>query len=168
MTNIPGTIVSIFFTPVDSSTFIESLSRSIIQNRGTAESAKDPLTQQRAVRAVVDGERIILQIDQNGETVGLMGITIMPVSKDNDAFAKVCRKAEGICAVTKCKTRVLANLQEQAFKTLSPNYTTYENVDQIIQRIIPLQVLSADSPFQVQSTMTAQVTFLDVIQVKDW
>ena len=56
ITNIPGTIVSISFTPIDSSTFIESLSKSIIQNRGTVESARDPLTQQRAERAVVDGE----------------------------------------------------------------------------------------------------------------
>ena len=45
ITNIPGTIVSVTFKPIDHGTFIESLSRSVIQNRGAAESAKDPLIQ---------------------------------------------------------------------------------------------------------------------------
>lgn len=147
LTNIPGTIVSISFTPIDNGAFIESLSRSVIQSRGTAESAKDPLVQKRAERAAKDGERIMVQIDQNGETVGLMGITIMPISRDEELFNKVCRKTESVCAIAKCKPRGLANLQEQAFKTLSPFYTREESVDQIIQRIIPLSSFVGGFPF---------------------
>jgi len=147
LTNIPGTIVSISFTPIDNGAFIESLSRSVIQSRGTAESAKDPLVQKRAERAAKDGERIMVQIDQNGETVGLMGITIMPISRDEELFNKVCRKTESVCAIAKCKPRGLANLQEQAFKTLSPFYTREESIDQIVQRIIPLSSFVGGFPF---------------------
>ena len=103
ITNIPGTIVSISFKPIDNGTFIEALSRNIIQKRGEAEYAKEPLTQKRAERAAQDGERIMVQIDQQGETVGLMSIAIMPVSRDETVFAKVCRRTESALAVVKCK-----------------------------------------------------------------
>lgn len=147
ITNIPSTIVSVSFTPIDNGAFIESLSRSIIQNRGAVESAKDPLAQKRAERAALDGEKIMVQIDQNGETVGLLGITIMPISKDEETFNKVCRKTESTCAMSKCKPRTLANLQEQAFKTLSPFYTSDENIEQIVSRIIPLSTFVGGFPF---------------------
>lgn len=80
----------------------------------------------------------MVQIDQNGETVGLLGITIIPISKDEENFNKVCRKTESTYAMSKCKTRTIANLQEQAFKTLSPFYTSDENTDKIVSRTIPL------------------------------
>ena len=82
ITNIPSTIVSIGIKPVDNGALISAISKSIIQNRGAAESAKDPLTRQRAEKAAEDGERIMLQIDQNGETVALMSLSIMPLAYD--------------------------------------------------------------------------------------
>ncbi len=43
ITNIPGTIVSVSFRPVDNGALIGAISKSIVQHRGLAESAKDPL-----------------------------------------------------------------------------------------------------------------------------
>lgn len=147
ITNMPGTVVGVSFTPVDSGTFIESLSRNVIQSRVTAESAKDPLTQKRAERAAMDGERMMVQIDQNSETVGLMGITIMPMSREEDSFNKICRRSESTCAMSKCKSRTLANLQEFAFKHLSPFYTINKNIEEIVGRIIPLSTFIGGFPF---------------------
>ena len=42
ITNIPSTIVSIGFKPVDNATQINAISRSVVQQRGLAEGAKDP------------------------------------------------------------------------------------------------------------------------------
>ena len=75
ITNIPSTIVTVGIKPIDNGALISSISKSIIQNRGAAESAKDPLTRQRAEKAAEDGERIMMRIDQEGETVALMGMT---------------------------------------------------------------------------------------------
>ena len=58
ITNIPSTIVSVGITPIDNSTLISALSKSIVQQRGAADSAKDPLTRQRAEKAAEDGEHI--------------------------------------------------------------------------------------------------------------
>ncbi|KLE14394.1 DUF87 domain-containing protein [Clostridium sp. C8] len=147
ITNIPSTIVSITFKPIDNSSFIESLSRNVIQSRGAAESAKDPLAQKRAERSALDGEKIMVQIDQNGETVGFMGITIMPISREDESFNKVCRKTESTCAMSKCKPRNLSNLQEHAFKNCSPFYTSDENIEQIVSRIVPLSTFVGGFPF---------------------
>ena len=48
ITNIPSTIASIGFKPVDNATLINAISRSVVQQRGLAEGAKDPLSRQRA------------------------------------------------------------------------------------------------------------------------
>ena len=48
ITNIPSTIVSIGWRPVDNATLINAISRSVVQQRGLAEGAKDPLSSQRA------------------------------------------------------------------------------------------------------------------------
>lgn len=147
ITNIPGTVVGITYIPINNGEFIESLSRSIIQNRAAAESARDPLAQQRAERAAADGERIMLQIDQNGETVGTMLLSIMAMAREEAAFNKTCRKTESVIATTKCKARVMASLQESAFKSLSPYHTLDETIESVLKRIIPMSSFIGGFPF---------------------
>ena len=147
ITNIPGTIVGITFIPIDNGEFISGLSRSVIQHRSAAESVKDPLTQQRAERAAQDGEKIMLQIDQLGETVGTMIISIMPMAREETTFNKICRKTESVIATSKCKIRIMANLQEQAFKSVSPYYTLDEAIGEVLKRIIPMSSFVGGFPF---------------------
>lgn len=147
ITNIPSTIVTIGYQPTDNSALISAISKSIIQNRGTAESAKDPLTRQRAEKAANDGERIMLQIDQHGETVGLMNVTVMPLADDEKGFSRVCRRMENTLSMLKCKIRTLANLQKEGFQHLSPTFPGNEQVENILKRIIPMSTFVGGFPF---------------------
>ena len=147
ITNIPGTVVSITFSPIDNGEFISGLSRSVIQHRSAAETAKDPLLQQRAERAAVDGEKIMLQIDQHGETVGTIIITIMVMAQDDSIFNKICRKTESVIAMSKCKSRVMANLQEQAFKSTSPYHTLDASIEEVLKRVMPMSSYIGGFPF---------------------
>ena len=147
ITNIPGTVANISFRPVDNGALISAISKSITQNRGMAESAKDPLSRQRADKAAEDGERVMLQIDQHGETVGLMSIAVMPLAPDEKSFTKVCRRVESTMSVMKCKIRSLANLQEDGLKHISPTYPLNERVANIIERIVPLSTVMGGFPF---------------------
>ena len=90
ITNIPSTIVSVGITPIDNGSLISAISKSIVQQRGAADSAKDPLTRQRAEKAAEDGEKIMQRIDQEGETVAMMSLTVMPIAQDEVNFTKVC------------------------------------------------------------------------------
>ncbi|KJR45205.1 TrsE protein [Desulfosporosinus sp. I2] len=147
ITNIPSTIASITFTPTDAGTFIDTLSSTIRLNRGTAETTKDPLTRQRAVRTADNAEKILEQIDQDGELVGMMSVVVMPLAGNEQAFTKVCRKVESTIVGLKCKARVLANLQKEGFKMLSPFYGTDEKVEKITQRPVPLSSFIGGFPF---------------------
>ncbi|MEA3422409.1 MAG: hypothetical protein U9Q80_01165, partial [Bacillota bacterium] len=147
ITNIPGTVVGITFIPIDNGEFISGLSRSIIQHQSMAETAKDPLSQQRAERAAIDGEKIMLQIDKDGETVGTIIISIMVMARDESTFSKICRKTESVIATNKCKSRVMANLQEQAFKSVSPYHTLDESIEEVLKRIMPMSSFIGGFPF---------------------
>ncbi len=101
ITNIPSTVCSITYRPIDSGIFVENIARSINRNRGLANSTRDPLTKQRAEKAAEDGEKIMKSIDQQGgESIGQMGITIMPMANKEELFEKSCRQVE---------SRVIAN-----------------------------------------------------------
>ncbi len=147
ITNIPSTIVSVGIKPIDNSALISAISKSIIQNRSLADSAKDPLTRQRAGKAAEDGECIIQQIDQEGETVALMSVTAMPIAQDEKQFHKICRRVESVLNVQQCKVRTLANLQMEGFQTISPSYPANGTIDNIISRIIPMSTFIGGFPF---------------------
>ncbi|MBN4069915.1 ATP-binding protein [bacterium AH-315-G05] len=147
ITNIPGTVVSITFVPIDSGEFISGLSSSIIQNRVASDTAKDPLSQQRAEKAVIDGEKIMLQVDQNGEVVGTIIISIMVMARDEELFNKICRKTVSTIAVNKCKGRIMAHLQEQAFKSISPYHTLDDSIEEVLKRVMPMSSYIGGFPF---------------------
>ena len=147
ITNIPATIVSIGFKPVDNATLISAISRSVVQQRGFAEGAKDPLSRQRAEKAAEDGEKIIMQIDREGETVGLMSVQVCPIAKDDKTFKKVCRRAESVVSVMKCKMRVIPNLQQECFRHLSPSFPNNGKMESILQKIVPMSTFVGGFPF---------------------
>ena len=147
ITNIPSTIVSIGWRPVDNATLINAISRSVVQQRGMAEGAKDPLSRQRAEKAADDGEKIIMQIDREGETVGLMSVSVMPIAKDEKTFKKVCRRAESMVSVMKCKMRVIPNLQKESFRHISPSFPTNAKIESILQKIVPISTFVGGFPF---------------------
>lgn len=147
ITNIPATIVSIGFKPVDNATLISAISRSVVQQRGFAEGAKDPLSRQRAEKAAEDGEKIIMQIDREGETVGLMSVQVCPIAKDDKTFKKVCRRAESVVSVMKCKMRIIPNLQQECFRHLSPSFPNSGKMESILQKIVPMSTFVGGFPF---------------------
>lgn len=147
ITNIPGTIASIGFNPVDNAELINAISKSVVQQRGLAEGAKDPLSRQRAEKAAEDGEKIIMQIDREGETVGLMSVEIMPVSREEKDFRRVCRQAESCLSVLKCKMRVIPNLQKECFMHLSPMFPTNNKIESILQKVVPISTFVGGFPF---------------------
>ena len=147
ITNIPSTIVSIGFSPVDNGTLISAISRNVSQQRGIAEGAKDPLSRQRAEKAAEDGETIMKQIDREGETVGLMSVSVMPIAKEERTFKKVCRRAESIVSVQKCKMRAIPNLQKECFRHISPSFPTIGKIESILQKVVPLSTFVGGFPF---------------------
>ncbi len=145
--NIPHSIVVAAFTPVDSGELISTLSRNVVQQRGIAEGTKDPLTRQRAEKSAEDGEHIIKRIDQDGETVGEMSLTMYLHTADDTKRKRVYRTGESVLGGQKSKMRVLPNLQKEAYRHLSPTYSIQKKIDDILKRVIPMSTFVGGFPF---------------------
>ena len=87
------------------------------------------------------------RIDQEGETVAMMSLTVMPIAQDEANFTKVCRRVESAFNIQKCKVRTLANLQKEGFQSISPTYPANSTVDSIVSRIIPMSTFVGGFPF---------------------
>lgn len=147
ITNMQSTIVSIGFHPMDNGVLVNAINRNVTRQRGIVEGAKDALTRQRAEKAAEDGEKMIAQIDREGETVGLMSVSVLPIAKEEKDFQKVCRRAESTVSVLKCKMRAIPNLQKESFKHISPSFPTQPKIESILQRIVPISTLIGGFPF---------------------
>jgi type IV secretory pathway VirB4 component len=147
ISNIPRAVSAQVFEPCDNGALIEHLSRSMTQYRGIAESSRDALVRQRAEKSAEDAERLMRQIDQNGETVGYMSNFVMPVAKDEAALEKICRGIESAVAALRCRARVLANLQKEAYQAISPYHVMDDTIRGITRRNVPLSTFMGGMPF---------------------
>lgn len=149
--NMPSTVVCQTFTPTDNSELIQNISATIRQKTGEAESARDPLVRQRALKAVEQGENIMKQIDQDGETVGYVSNVVMVTSNDEEQFTHRCRQTETAIASVKCKARGLANLQKNAYKAVSPYHVPDEKIEKVCRKLMPISTYAGGFPFASSS-----------------
>ena len=147
ISNIPHVVSCQIFEPCDNSALIEHLSHSVAQNRGIADSTHDALTRQRAEKSADDAEKLMRQIDQNGETVGFMSNLVMPLAKDESTLDGICRRLESAASALRCRIRVLASLQKQAFQAVSPYHVMDETIRNITRRNVPLSTFMGGMPF---------------------
>ncbi len=147
ISNIPRAVTCQIFEPCDNSALIEYLSRSISLYRGVAESTRDALERQRAEKAADDAEKLMRQIDINGETVGYMSNFIMPVARDETTLEKICRTVESTIATLRCKVRLLSSLQKEGYKAISPYHIMSDEIRNLTRRNVPLSTFMGGMPF---------------------
>ena len=151
LASLPDVVYCQIFEPVDNSDLLAELSRSISRYNGIIMSTKDPLERQRAERAAEDAEDLMKQIDQMGETIGYMTAMAMVVSRDEVALEKASRKLEITAASLNCRARLLTNLQQDAFRTISPFNSPQESILSTSRRNIPYSTYIGGFPFASNS-----------------
>ena len=145
--NVPGTIASITFKPLIDGEILNIIDKNVSTSLSRANNAKSELEKQRAEREATNGAKTLKQIDEHDETVGLVGLSIMPMADTESNLVKIERHTKSVLSGAKCKVRIMANQQEEAFKQMSPTYTTEESVGNIIDRITPLRTIVGGFPF---------------------
>ena len=110
-----------------------------------------------------------MQIDREGETVGLMSVEVMPVAREEKEFKKACRRAESVASVMKCKMRAIPNLQKEAFMHLSPTFPNHAKMESILQKSRSLfHPLWADFLLPALASMTGKAITLPKIETAVW
>ncbi len=147
LTNIPGTIVSINYEPIDNGEAVNEISRKIRMLRGQAASTKDPRERQRCQKAADDQEKIMIKMDQNGEVMGKWNTTIMVLSRDKDDFNTRCDRVKNVASLIGCKIRILANLQKEGYQQISPTYPQIKRIQETSSRFFPVSTFVGGFPF---------------------
>ena len=141
LTNIPGTVASISFEPVNSGEFLEHLNKNISVYAADAKEAKNELERLRAEQAMNSGKQLLKRIDVGGEQVGLVSTAIMSFASDIETLGKISRRQKSAASLIKCKERLLSFRQLDAFSQISPTSGKNKNISSMIDRIMPLSSL---------------------------
>lgn len=147
LTNITGAIVSLGFKTVDSAALLQAINRNVQLNRGLAEGARDALSKQRAIRAAENGERVLKELDQNSQTVGLLTTAVMPMATDEKSFKAVNRRTESVISMLMGRARGMATLQKQAFQHISPTFPANKTIESVSECMMPLSTFIGGLPF---------------------
>lgn len=147
ITNLAGTIVSIGGEPIDNSVFMSAMSKAVSENAAGAASAKDALVRSRKEHVASDAEKIMLQIDQNNECVCGFSLEIMVLSRDENDFTDKCARVESVCNANGIRIRTIANLQQEAYKHLSPMYPLQDKISEIALRPFLLSTFAGGFPY---------------------
>ena len=151
LSNMPNVITCQMFEPCDNGSLLADLSKSVTKYRGIADSTRDALERQRAEKSAEDAEKIMRQIDVNGEVIGYMTNLAMVIGRDEQALEKSCRSFEGAVAMLNCKARLLINQMKEAFKTMSPYNIPNEEILNLARRNVPMSSFIQGFPFASNS-----------------
>ncbi len=147
MMNINGTIASIYFTPIDSGEFVANLSSTITRLKGELAMEKKPFMINRIQKSIEDAHKLLTHIDQEGESVGQMGIVILPFGDEEEVFIKNQKKVKQTILFTKSSVRNISFLQQQSYQYASPFCHGNEEVSSIVSRVIPMSSFTGGFPF---------------------
>ena len=147
ISNLPNVITCQMFEPCDNGVLISDLSKSVARYRGLSDTTRDALERQRAEKSADDAEKLMRQIDENGEVVGYMSNLAMVIGRDEQELEKNARSFEGIMATLNCKARLLINQMKEAYKTISLFNLPVSEILNLTRRNVPMSSFIEGFPF---------------------
>jgi Cdc6-like AAA superfamily ATPase len=146
LTNIPGTIVSIGFSPVDTGRFISSINNQQKESAVNVMTAKNAFARIQAEMAIKNSEQTLEKIYGN-DTGGDFTTLIMVTARDESDFQNTCRRVEQTVNMHKFRFRVLPGLQAEALKHISATYPKLDKINQIAGRPFFISTFADGLPF---------------------
>ena len=144
--NIPNTMASVSFNPINSSEFIQALSMNTARQEFIAQTTASPLERSRAQVSAKNSEETMRQIDSNNEPIGYISLNLMKFG-DERSIDLNARNVASACSYTKLRTRALVSLQKDSYQQNSPAYGINDKVERVTGRITLLSTLLGGFPF---------------------
>lgn len=148
-------VTCITFDPANPAQLADALSRSIKAAAGDALSAKDVRESKTFARRAADADKLLDEIDEYHEVLGLASILTMPFTGNEEELEEVCNRTVSLFANHRIKLKVLGQLQKEGFQTLSPYGVPHETIMQAFARLMPLFTLVGGSPMCINSYQDA-------------
>lgn len=139
-------ITAITYDPRRSGDIGDALSKSIRQSTRDANSQKDARQKKIYERKAKSADALIDDLDERGMTLGHMSIVVMAIARDEKHLEKVSGDVISRFAGKRIRLRLLSCVQKEAFRHLSPYYPNQPLIDEMLQRIVPLESLMGGYP----------------------
>lgn len=146
LTNATDCITCITYYPGRSSEIGDALSRAVTDNTRGAESERNVRERKRLERTANDAGDLIDDLDAKSKALGHMSIVAMPFASSKEKLDEAAENVLNRYAGLHIKLKVLANLQSDVFRHLSPYHPNQAIVDSIVMRILPLETLIGGYP----------------------
>lgn len=147
--NASDCVTSITFHPGSLAQLGDALSRSIKRNSSDAVAESDARRRMRLEKQVQDGEKMIEELDYKNAAIGHMSLLVMPFTDNEDSLEDICRSVVNRYARKNIKLKSLGNIQQEAYKHISPYYINQQEIDDMLLHLMPLQTLIGGSPMTI-------------------
>lgn len=146
LTNLPNSIVSLTYQPLDTGDMINVMDSNINAARKRMIDAKKASEESRAEKEIKHSKKLLDEMDDKNESIGLMSAVVIPMSKEEN-FDKIERKAKSTAKKAGCRMRCLTNRQKLAYRQVSPSYVPSNDMQDTLGRVMPLSTVLGGFPF---------------------
>ncbi len=143
---IPNTIVSTLYTPTSNADLMQALAKTLNVMRGTAESTRNYIEQQRVEQGIENAEETIKRLDRTGESVGRFSCIVLAFGTSKEEFQKSCSRVESKISALNLRVKILSNLQKEGFMSAFPTYTPQADVLRCSEKIITQSAMEFGMP----------------------
>ena len=140
---IPNTIVSTLYTPTSNADLMQALAKTLNVMRGTAESTRNYIEQQRVEQGIENAEETIKRLDRTGESVGRFSCIVLAFGTSKEEFQKSCSRK---ISALNLRVKILSNLQKEGFMSAFPTYTPQADVLRCSEKIITQSAMEFGMP----------------------
>lgn len=147
VTNIPATAVGIHYQEIDAGELVRNLNRTIRQHESISEERKNYSEKEAASRIAENAKRLIRQLQNKEEKVGLLSTVIMPFAPEKEALKRAADEVKTRAQIAGLSLRNLSFFQKQAFLQLSPFQEEEKEIGDYLNRVIPLSAFIGGFPF---------------------
>ena len=144
--NCTEAVTCITFTPGNSNDMANALSESINRNRREANTTRDARERKQYQKQAEDADTLITELDSRHNLLGMASIVTMPFTSQEDEFDDACLRVVGLFSRHRIKLKVLGQMQEEAFRQLSPYHPPQEIIQRMLNHLMPLYTLLGGSP----------------------
>ena len=147
VTNIPATAVGMHYQEINAGELIRNLNSTIRQHESLSEERKNYSEKEAAARIAENAKRLIRQLQNKEEKVGLFSTVIMPFAPEEAAFKRAADEVKTRAQIAGLSIRGLSFFQKQAFLQLSPFQEEEKEIGEYLNRVIPLSAFIGGFPF---------------------
>ncbi len=135
ISNVQGVVMINEFIPQSEGVLISALSENIKSNRQKAVSETDDYRKMQAEKRALDGQNILKQIEEKGESIGLMVNIMLVLGNSEEALRKNCERLTNTVIGLGCNVRQIPFFQEDGFISISPYGYTTDIVKELAGRV---------------------------------